>query len=184
MPLSVPGRAIPLGAHLEMAADVSPGLRVPQVPQKSEEWCWAACVQMVLNARQVMVSQCDIVNRQFNQQTCCQEPDSEECNLALSIYDVETVYNAWGLAAQFVPQWVDFATLQAETSSGRPVEVGFAWNGAGGYHVAIAWGTAIDTIGPVVLVNDPKYGSGSVYYVNLLRAYGYGSWQWTWISIQ
>ncbi len=160
-------------------------LTVPQVFQGSDYWCWAACTQMILSAlRNSATDQCEIVNRQFKQTTCCQQPHSDACNQDLSIYEVFPCYNSWGINGALVGNALQFETLQSEIAGGRPVEVGFSWSGAGGYHVAIAWRTSVDNIGPVVFVNDPQYGSGSVYYVNLLSAYGLGSWQWTWVSIQ
>jgi hypothetical protein len=92
------------------------------------------------------------------------------------------VYHAWQLGAQFIASAVQMSYLISEVAAGRPVQVGLGWMGGGG-HVALVRGTGVAASGQFVIVNDPKYGSGSVLYVNLLSAYNLGSWQYTWVSI-
>ena len=178
---------------ISIAPDVAPvsapdeGMQLipplPQVFQRAEEWCWAACVQMVLNRLGVNVQQCEVVNRVFDKTICCATPDDEACNQPVDPGDIVSVYQKCGRQAQLITYPISFEDLQSEILvHGRPVEVGMAWAGIGG-HVAMVWGAKMGAQGPLLLVNDPKYGSGSVYYVNLLRAYGLGTWQWTWVSI-
>jgi hypothetical protein len=187
MPLKASAISIPIpaapppGIAASDASQLVPSL--PQVQQRVEEWCWAACVQMVLNRLGVNVTQCDIVNRVFDQTVCCATPDAEVCNQPVGPEDIVPVYQKCGHQAQLVTQPISFEDLQSEILvGGRPVEVGLAWAGIGG-HLVMVWGAQIGPQGPLLLVNDPKYGPGSVYYVNLLRAYGLGAWQWTWVSI-
>lgn len=156
---------------------------LPFVQQRVEEWCWAACIQMVLNRLGLNIQQCDIVNKVFDLTICCATPDDGACNQPVDPGDIVPAYVKCGRQAQLVSSCIPFESLQNEIAVGqRPVEVGLAWAGGGG-HVAMVWGAGMGPQGPVLLVNDPKYGQGSVYYVNLLRAYGLGSWQWTWLSI-
>jgi len=187
MPLETNGLSISLAANEIPGGDGDGGTQLvpplPQVAQRVEEWCWAACAQMVLNRLGVVVQQCDIVNRVFDQTICCATPDDEACNQPVDPGDIVAVYQKCGHQAQLVTNPISFEDIQSEILvGGRPVEVGMAWDGVGG-HVAMVWGAKMGPQGPLLLVNDPKYGSGSVYYTNLLRAYGLGSWQWTWISI-
>jgi hypothetical protein len=172
---------IPTGAPSAGVAQLVPPL--PMVLQRAEEWCWAACLQMVLNRSGVNVQQCDVVNKVFNETICCATPEDEACNQPVDPADIVSAYEKCGRHAQLITSPIRFEDLQDEIAvRGRPVEVGMAWAGVGG-HVAMVWGAGIGSQGPVLLVNDPKYGTGFVYYVNLLRAYGLGSWQWTWVSI-
>jgi papain like cysteine protease AvrRpt2 len=187
MPLKTGGTSIPFSeqAPLDVASASASQLvpPLPMVAQRAEEWCWAACIQMVLNRLGVNVQQCDIVNKVFDQTVCCVTPEAEACNQGVDPGAIAPAYQKCGHQAQLITQPISFAALQSEIAVGkRPVEVGMAWTGIGG-HVAMAWGTSMGPQGPLVLVNDPKYGAGFVYYVNLLRAYGLGSWQWTWVSI-
>jgi hypothetical protein len=159
-------------------------LNVPEIKQEQTQWCWAACAQMVLRFYgNGAVRQCEFANWLFGQSGCCQAPGTSLCNRPCQVTDVVRVYAAWAKTCSYVPSNVAFATLQAEINAGRPVEVGYRWNGGGG-HVAIVCAWDINATGPFLRVNDPWYGSGGVYYSNLLTAYGLGSWQWTWIAIR
>jgi Papain-like cysteine protease AvrRpt2 len=187
----MPLKASPLSISIpRLRAQAAPGggssqlvPPLPQVAQRAEEWCWAACIQMVLNRLGVNVQQCDVANRVFNQTVCCDTPEAGVCNQPVGPGDIVPAYQKCGHQAQLISHPLSFQDLQSEIlGGGRPVEVGMAWTGIGG-HVAMVWGAKMGPQGPLLLVNDPKYGSGSVYYVNLLRAYGLGTWQWTWVSI-
>jgi hypothetical protein len=182
----LPLAADPVGVKLsasppesEMLGDL---LQVPQVYQRVQKWCWAACLQMVGNFYGAPAQQCEVVNKQFNSQFCCTTPDHPDCNQDLSVWKMSDAYKACGRSARMINTAVKFSYLVSEISSGRPVQVGLAWRGGGG-HVALVSGTGSNTAGPLLYVNDPKYGPGWVYYVNLLAAYGRGTWQWTWVSI-
>jgi hypothetical protein len=159
-------------------------IAVPQFSQEQSEWCWAACAQMVLryygnNA----VRQCDVAARLFGQPGCSENPSSSLCNEPAQVQDIAGVYSDWGRPTpQYVNGSVPFKTLQSELNAKHPVEVGFIWKDGTGHQVIIC-GWNIDTTGPLLLVNDPRWGSGGVYYTNLVLAYGWGSWQDTWISL-
>ncbi len=182
MPLKSDPLTIPLVTPLPAAGAAPNPLPVPQVYQRAEEWCWAACVQMALNYYGDGNIQCEVVNKQFGQTKCCDTPDDPACNDDLSLPDIAAVYRAWHLGAKCITSAVQFDYLEREINAGRPVQVGFAWN-TGGNHVALVCGTNVDGTVQFVRVNDPLYGSGWVHYAALLGAYYLGSWQWTWVSI-
>lgn len=159
-------------------------LNVPQIKQEQTQWCWAACADMVLDYYgNAGARQCDFVNWLFAQSSCCNVPSSSLCNKPCAVGDVCRVYNQWSLNCFNTASSVPFATLQSEINAERPTEVGYAWSGGGG-HVAIIRGWDFNATGPLLLVNDPYYGSGGVYYTDLLTAYGLGTWQWTWTGIR
>jgi len=156
---------------------------VPQINQEQTEWCWAACAQMVLQFYgDSTVQQCDLATQLFGEPTCCSDPSSALCNEPAQVPDIAGVYASRGRNANLVIGSVPFETLQDEINANRPVEIGFAWNDGTG-HQALVCGWNVDDTGPYLLVNDPRWGSGAVYYVNLVAAYGWGSWQWTWVSM-
>ena len=157
-------------------------LAVPEYGQRAEEWCWAACVQMILAYYGVKVDQCDIVNRRFNSTVCCQDPEDPSCNAPLSVVDVAMAYRDWNKSAVCI-QSTDITLIENEISAGRPLQVGLVWND-GSAHAAVVCGASEGEFGPILQVNDPKYGAGSVYQQNLELAYGGGSWQYTWYSIK
>jgi len=179
---------IKVAAPLTLAAPVHWAARVnvPQITQEQSEWCWAACAQMVLRYYgNSSVRQCDLAAKLFGQ-GCCEDPGSTLCNQPAQVQDIAGIYSDWGRPSKpkYVSSSVPFSTLQAELNAQRPVEVGFIWNKGTG-HQAIVCGWGVDSTGPLLLVNDPdpRWGTGAIYYTNLVLAYGAGSWQHTWISI-
>jgi hypothetical protein len=165
---------------------VSPA--IAQEPQGTLEWCWAACTVMVLrHCGNGTAQQGDVVNRFLGLTTCNLSPPDDACNQPAPIDQISAIYVSWGRNSVFVDGSVAFEgaqpSLATEMNAQRPVEIGFSYNGGGG-HVALANGYSRDSVGPMVYVNDPIYGPGFVYYVNLAQAYGLGSWTWTWVSLQ
>ena len=147
-------------------------INVPQIPQQQTQWCWAACADMVLHYYgNTEVQQCDFANWLFGLSGCCSSPSSELCNRPCRVADVSGVYSNWSIRGTPMNRTVSFSTLQSEINAGRPVEVAYQWRGGGG-HVAIICGWDTNSTGPFVRVNDPAYGSGGVYYSELLNAYG------------
>ena len=179
MPIKV-AAPVKLAAPSPWAARID----VPQITQEQTEWCWAACAQMVLcYYGNKAVHQCDLASRLFGQ-PCCKDPSSALCNEPAQVPDIASIYTDWKRPSmpKYVHGNVPFQTLQDEINAKRPVEVGFTWNDGTG-HQAIICGWDIDGTGPLLLVNDPRWGSGAVYYANLVIAYGWGSWEHTWTSI-
>jgi len=179
--------AIRTQKRLKILATIPPvgagPLNVPMIKQEQTQWCWAGCADMTLHYYgNSGVRQCDFANWLFGQSACCSVPSSSLCNRGCQVGDVSKVYSNWGIRSTLVNSNVPFGTLSLEVSASRPVEVAYAWNGGGG-HVALVVQT--DTINgrSVVRVNDPAYGSGGVYYDDLLNAYGMGRWFATWTGI-
>lgn len=181
MPLRVTnGRTIrfaapPLGAKT---------LNVPQINQEQTQWCWAGCADMVLHYYGNQgIRQCDLANFLFGLSGCCSSPSSTLCNQPSPVPDISRVYSNYGIRSTHSAGTVTFATLQSEINADRPVEVAYAWSGGGG-HAAIVRGWDRNSTGPFLRVNDPAYGSGGVYYSDLLTAYGQGTWFYTWTGIR
>lgn len=159
-------------------------INVPQIKQEQSLWCWAACAEMVLHYYgNAGVRQCDFANWLFGQSGCCSSPSSSVCNRTCVVADVQRVYTQWGIRCSLTNGTVSFSTLQFEINGDRPVEVAYQWEGGGG-HVAIVRGWDRINTQPFVRVNDPAYGSLGVYYAELLAAYGFGTWFYTWTGIR
>jgi hypothetical protein len=148
-------------------------LDVPHFYQKENEWCWAACTQMIAAfLHKPDVQQCELANFLQGRNDCCQSPDSEACNQPCPLQNIVPVYNHLGIQATFDTHAETPAVMLQELSAGRPFEVGLLWLGGGG-HVIIVHG--MDEDGNYD-VNDPWYGPGPVTYLGLLTAYGQGRW--------
>src|SRR5229473_8682297 len=182
MPLRVatgiPIKSRPAPAAPEaLAAAAAPGLigavilDVPYVHQEQNEWCWAACSQMVAaflgNAD---VQQCELANFLHGQSDCCQNPDSNRCNQPSPYEGIGQVYSHLKINCISQNWRVNVQVLVREFKAQRPVEIGFEWYGGGG-HVVILHGI---TAQGLIAVNDPWYGTGIVTYLYLAGAYGQG----------
>jgi len=155
------------------AAPAPPILNVPQIPQKQNQWCWAACTAMIARFLDLAEpQQCQLANFLFGQTNCCLNPSSGACNRPAQYADVLRVYNHLGISLLGPDFPLLFNTVVAEINAGRPFEVALAWSGGGG-HVVIVYGL---TAGGLLLVRDPWYGSMTLPYSSLYSAYGLGRW--------
>lgn len=67
--------------------------------QQSQNWCWAACVQMVLKNQGLYVDQCDIVRQAFGQNSCTDKP--ADC------YTIRNAAGGWNISGKRVRAWVN-----------------------------------------------------------------------------
>jgi Papain-like cysteine protease AvrRpt2 len=179
-------------------------LEVPRDRQRQGEWCWAACVRMVLlyyHGRRA-ADQCAVVGRRVGRADCCADPSKPECNRPCAPKFMGSVWRSWGLAARShfrrgrLLGWLDAGALRREIEEGRPVQLGFRWSWGGGHAVVVrGWRETAD--GRLFfLVNDPwnwtgerrfrglQDGVSHVSYEELRAGYGMGRWRWTWTGLQ
>lgn len=176
-------------------------LGVPRRRQQQPDWCWAACVDMVLHYYGLpAVEQCEIVGRKLGED-CCVEPVGDEYSVPCAPKWVRGVWAAWGIDARtHLPRkgrlgWISEAALKRELEASRPVEVGLRWNNGGGHAVVVrGWRAGRGGVA-YFYVNDPwnwagdpraEYfaeGVGQVSYKELRTGYGMGRWAWTWTGI-
>src|ERR1700733_769833 len=145
-------------------------LQVPWYSSTEQEWCWAACAQMLAYFYENTVTdQCKFADLLFTGQDCCGSPTG--CNQPVDLGDVTKLFQAFGKSANFQPSPIEFDLIQTEISAGRPVQVGYQWSNQGN-HVAVIAGISEDSVGPMVYVNDPdpQFAYGWVYYSNLQLA--------------
>jgi hypothetical protein len=165
-----------------VVASAGTPLAVPLILQEQTEWCWAACAAMVLGYYQAsQVTQCQLADWLFGPAACCVAPASAACNKPCQVAHIKQILAHWLIQSTSVQGSVSFATLHNEVAAKRPVEVAFHWGMSG--HVALVVEASWISGQPWVRVNDPKFHSGLVSYAELLVAYGFGSWFWSWIGI-
>jgi hypothetical protein len=150
-----------------------PVLAVPFVRQTQNQWCWAACSQMVAAyLGNPNVKQCELANFLHEQTNCCVKPSSSKCNQPSPVEGINQVYRHLNIDNVSEELPTAYAVVIRELQAGRPIEVGYQWFGGGG-HVAIIYGA---TANGMLLVHDPWYGSGVEHYFRLRAAYGMGRW--------
>ena len=160
-------------------------LNIRHVAQRQSNWCWAASAQMVLEHCGRIASQCEIANRLLAKYICCVLP--KLCNVGCNSGGVSQIYNLFGIGSTYSVGTLPFASIQAEINANRPVEVGVAWDGGGGGHLAIISGWEQDTSGDWVRVNDPDptiSGQVVMLYSGLSKFNGVGDWVATWTNLR
>lgn len=154
-----------------------PMLAVRLVAQTQDQWCWAACAQMVANFYgNTAVTQCSLANFLHGRADCCQSPGSVACNQPSGPYErIVRVFDHLGIECIGHPWDVNPQVVLTELRAGRPVEVGLLWLGGGG-HVAIIYGA---TPQGLWAVHDPWFGTGVATDLYLRSAYRRGRWAYS-----
>lgn len=81
------------------AGDYTNSVEGYKARQRSQNWCWAACVQMVLYKQGLYVDQCDIVKEGFGQSSCVDQP--ADC------YTIENAAGGWFINGRTIRAWMD-----------------------------------------------------------------------------
>ena len=144
-------------------------LSFPYVPQSENNWCWAACAEMLLRNSQ---SQCSVASSQF-QLTCCPSPRAPaSCDRGAWPH---LAYPPLGLPTQMVTGQLSLRRVQTELASGKAVQVCYQWTGGNQTHVALIVGEHANGDFEVL---DPSsaYGRGARTFGQIQTAYGLGAW--------
>jgi Papain-like cysteine protease AvrRpt2 len=154
-------------------------LPVPYLLQTQNNWCWAACCEMVFKYYGgPLLQQCDLASRQFHT-NCCATPSSPVCDKGEW---PENVYPSQGFA--FVKTYAPLtpSMVESELGLGRPVEIYYAWEGGRGAHVALITGIFDDGD---IWVHDPwrYYGSAKRPFEFVKNAYNFGIWAMSYSQI-
>jgi hypothetical protein len=175
----ITGISVPSMAALAAAPGAAPTqLPVPYHRQTENNWCWAACAQMVFEYYHTnSLQQCDLASGQFGQ-VCCANPSSAACDQGEWPDDV---YPKYAMGFVRLNSSMSLSDVTTEISNQRPVEVYYAWSGNAGAHVALIVGVFPNGD---VWVHDPWYGSGQRAFSFVQSAYNLGSWTISYSSIQ
>lgn len=147
--------------------------------QLQTQWCWAAVSLGVASMHNAATAwtQCSIVNAELNQQACCQNGTTANCNkpwylnLALKRVNHLNTYQGGSLP---------FATVQAEINAGNPPCALIKWQATNrGHFVAIrCWYTSrVIPNDQWLLIDDPWYGQSTIEYSKFVSAYHGGAWR-------
>jgi hypothetical protein len=177
-------------------------LSISPVVQKESQWCWAACVEMVMAALQSPIPQCEVINRFPGP-----KPPGKPCEdsevfqkLGCTLDQMTEVWSALHVNAKLIraPDDEDlpalnFVDLKTEIDEMRPVEVGLSWYEGGGHAMIVKGYGEIDGK-ESVWINDPlgattkfgssvKGGEGEILFQDLVEAYGHGVWACSWTKL-
>lgn len=155
-------------------------LAVPYAQQEQNNWCWAACCQMLLSLLgKPSLSQCQIAEDEFHG-SCCRNPSSATCDLGQW---PETAYPAHGIQLDRIDGALSEGTLRSEIDAGRAIEVYYVWQGGSSAHVALIIGYYSNGDFEVF---DPSraFGRGRRSYARIVAAYGLGQWRLSYSNIR
>ena len=217
MPLRV-SEGIPITPKADGSGDVfmpgppPPGkkLDIAPVVQRQSQWCWAACVEMVLTHNGLHKDQCAIVAEKLEladklPHDCCGPAEVDFALVACENVLVDDVWRHFNMKSDLQADGatpldeplgrVEFDRIQEEIKNNRPVEVGIRWHidHQGGGHAVLIVGWTEKDGKPAVLVNDPlptsmlgveKGQSGTLLLSELKKAFGNGKWVHTWTGLE
>src|ERR1700737_2894780 len=139
------------GAMVQSAPNAAT-LDVNLIPQKMDNWCWAASAKMVLLYLGQQVPQCSQANDRFGYSNCCITVTPKACNQpgwpefekhALS-------YKRTSSAAISLKELKDQIALKK-----NPIAFAWKWTGGGGGHMMVAVGYASVDAEDFIEVNNP-----------------------------
>lgn len=157
---------------------------VPLRPQLAANWCWAACVEMIVTWKdeRSTLRQCELASRQF-MAMCCTSPVTVVCDQPLSIGKIQPLWHDHGVGAVYFATPLDPQFVLNEVSAGRPVQLAIFRNRAG--HVVLVSEAADDPSKVVVLDPAPRgQGTRTVATLDHLRSgLDIGRWRFTWTGL-
>ncbi|HKQ50800.1 MAG TPA: C39 family peptidase [Pyrinomonadaceae bacterium] len=170
-------------------------LDITRIGQERDNWCWAACVQMVMQFFDQDVSQCQVASR-FFEDDACNDPDNS-FDSAREAEEIEVVFanQLPSVTSLHRPGTITFERIQSEIDDDhRPVAVGILWLRPDGVprggHLVLVKGWRTFAGREFVKVNDPYYEDGDCSLSRLLHYYGPdddnldGVWRHTWTDIR
>ena len=162
-PVQVLASPLPAGAGI---------LPIPYVEQKGDNWCWAACGEMLFSQHQPK-AQCAIAADYLNLVCCLTSRAPTECDEGAFPDDA---YPDQGLPTQRIKAPLSLAQIRAEVAAGKPVQVLYQWTGGYQTHVALIVGEHPNGEFQVL---DPLRGSIRLPLDTINTAYGHGRWVWS-----
>ncbi|MFA5405051.1 MAG: C39 family peptidase [Ignavibacteria bacterium] len=143
-------------------------LRVPQVFQEQDQWCWAGSSACVLKYYGKNISQCTIAEytrtvstwHNFGSVNCCTDP-SQGCNYWNYNWgtsgSIQDILQHWGVQNSGVSNALSTTQIQTELNSQRPFIFRWGWTTGGG-HFLIGHGYISST--SQMYYMDPWFNEG------------------------
>jgi hypothetical protein len=156
------------------------GLGLQMQHQEQTQWCWAAVATSVSLFYNPAGSrrQCELVNAELGQTTCCRDGSSPACN---RWWYLDRALRRVGHLRSWAPDPCGVDTVHTEINGQHPVGVRIGWQDGGGHFVVVDGYSGAD--GRTVSVRDPWYGSSELPYDKFATSYqGSGRWTHTYLT--
>jgi len=111
-------------------------LPIDLIPQIKNNWCWAACAEMVFKHRSITVKrQCDLVlsalSASASSLDCCNNRPDGPCDLPASDKEITNLYINKGIRSATLVDPIKPDEIKAEIGRNAPVEIGYKGSGFG-----------------------------------------------------
>jgi hypothetical protein len=169
---------VPKRASAGTALPIPPGLL--QKGEEQTEWCWAACVQLVVGYRDPAhpKQQCELANAVLRLGgNCCAAP--EPCNDGLEVQEVDKLFHDVKILSQRVGTALSAQVLKVQLDALRPVGIGLNWG-----HMVLVHGWKPGQGADQFLVYDPiGPADGTLSHADLVDYGGAGAWATSWENL-
>jgi hypothetical protein len=178
----------PLRPEFVPSAEALPGSGrtlnfVMQDQGKPDQWCWTAVTTSLAHhyRPQSTLTQCALVNSQFNRTDCCVNSTSPQCNRPASL---NIALSSVGLLKEVVGAPVSFEEVRAQIENRRPLACRITWPGGSSVgHFVVLFGHSTDFSSGAevnwVAVADPLYHGSQMPYPKFLTRYRDKATKWT-----
>jgi hypothetical protein len=159
------------------------------ITQEQKNWCWAACIDVVVRFRtNPSIKQCEVASPALGLSCCgfkshpCYSTShaaSSPCDQGQTTSQITSLLTTFGIPATEDGPLTEPA-LTAELTANRLVGVHINWNSGGGGHMLIVYGC----VGNKFHVYDPCQGSGPITFSELSHYMdGDGTWDLSWRNL-
>jgi hypothetical protein len=172
----------------------------PNVIQNNTDWCWAACVLVVLELKQIAPpaastkwTQCLVASSVpgFTGLACCPDKPvtggNNPCNQGLTTDEVDGLFHQDGIHSVLTPQSLANAdAVIGELNKTNPVGIRIAWTAASGHMLLVyGWHRRNAKATPSFDVFDPVEGPGVIVsFGELLNYHRRGTWTHTFTNLK
>src|SRR5262245_10523149 len=150
--------------------ETPPPLVVPidtTIRQERENWCWAACIQVVLKSRGIRHTQCKLANSVPRLGgACCGSRPPEACDDGLADQEITELFRSVGVTTVTPSGSLSAEILNTALDAGRPVAIAFDWG-----HMCLVYGRQNGRY----LMYDPLEPSSGTLSLTGIRNYGQGT---------
>ena len=158
--------------------------------QQADNWCWAACVEMLEKAYTPASSraQCAIVAQVLSRPDCCTSPDFVDCDCGAEIPQIDAAVKTVCKQAASLGGPLSENALRDAFKVHPAVMVGWRWDDTSAsvsHHTILVTGVEGEEDEELrFLVCDPlSTGEDSLTFDELKDAQGKGKWIRTWINL-
>ena len=151
--------------------------------QLQTNWCWAAVATSVSKYFDPLHSpwtQCEVVNRELGETTCCQDGSTTACNRP---WYLEKAMDRVQHPVQWSGGYASVSDIMDMVGLNKPLSIRIGWlsNGqpTGSGHFVVIDGYAIRSGTAYIDVEDPILGASTYEYTELQMKYNNGNGIWT-----